>query len=239
MVRTLSALADRVDDPNAIIYEGAIDRIAFPAVQLKKRGRPRKEDKIMATTTTAPETVAKNFDELVGKVLDEKPELPVVAPVDAKGVSFKLKGDGYHMAARKTFDLETLEKKTQYNVYKVQNLTSTAQFENIPDDRLVSLVNLGFQKEALILAKKAIGGVNGKDVNDFVNQFRFLPQFAKLAAPDSAAAPIRAEAKKKQTAEIMAFIKGYEPLYAQLKEAAAKANESPDSGDSGDDEDEE
>lgn len=230
-MRTLPVLSSMVDSPDAIIYEGALDRISFPVVQLKsKRGRPRKV-KNMATTSTVPEETKTpvDYESMVGKITEDRPEIPVPDPVTPyKDAKFKLKGNGYHIVARKVFDLESLEKKSLHNVFKVDNFTTVEQLENIPDEQLLALVNLGRQKEALMTAKQAIGGTNAKGVNDFINQFRFLPQFAKLAAPEDAPASVRSEKRKAQTKSIMDFIKGYEPLYKSLKEAAANANAEPE-----------
>ena len=162
----------------------------------------------------------------VGVPTETEPNITVPEPVKTD-FGFRLKGSGEHVASKKVFDLETLEKKTLYNVYVVNNLESVESLDSIEPARRLALVNLGLQKEQLMQAKSAIAGGNSKTVNDFINQFRFLPNFSKLVA-DGLEGEAKSKARKTQTAAIVSFIKGIPQLYEQLQEASKSAPEDED-----------
>lgn len=233
---------------NVKIVDGALDKLLADGVQLKSRTkRPYKKrgKKTMATTNTAvsendtakTEQTAPNYQ--LGVPQDEKPNTPELS-LEATEYGFKIRENGDWAVAKKIFDIETLERKTRYNTFHVKNVTEKAQLQEMDSARLLALVNLGLQKESLMKAKSDIGKIgNAKAVNDFVNNFRFLPQFDKITKDATEAN--KAEKRKEQTVAIMAFINTIPGLFDQLKEAAktpVAKTEATESEDDNEDEDE-
>ena len=186
------------------IVDGTLDKIQHGMLEFNREGKltkpkrnyNRRKDK-MATSTVTPIKTEREVPEMV--------ETPY---------GFKLKGNGKHFAQKRVFNLDTLERETKEREYDVLNLTDLNEaMKSIEDQRLLALINLGLQKEALMNAKKAIGGSNAKTVLNFINNFRNLPQFAKI------------EERKKQTEEVMNFIKSVTPMYDQLKQLAAESKD--------------
>lgn len=209
-MQTLHTLASMPDKTDVKIIDGTLDRMLGVAVQLEQRVKlSRKRKKTMSTTQTSPT------------------ENKLVLSEDT-GFGFKLKPNGVHSASKRVFNLETLEKETKSQDYTVKNLTNAKELTDIKSDLLLALVNLGLQKKALMEAKAKIGGSNAKAVNDFINGFRFLPNFSALGAQDGDPADKKSAARKNQTVQIMAFIKNVPTLYDQLKQMAADANEADD-----------
>lgn len=246
--RILSSMPGPLAENNLKIVDGALDKLLADGVQLKSRTkRPYKKrgKKTMATTNTVvsendtakTEQIAPNYK--LGVPQDEKPNTPELS-LEATEYGFKIRENGDWAVAKKIFDIETLERKTRYNTFHVKNVTEKAQLQEMDSARLLALVNLGLQKESLMKAKSDIGKIgNAKAVNDFVNNFRFLPQFDKITKDATEAN--KAEKRKEQTVAIMAFINTIPGLFDQLKEAAktpVAKTEAAESEDDNEDEDE-
>jgi hypothetical protein len=252
-MNTLRSLSTMPTAENVKIVDGALDNLIRNGVQLKSRTkRPYKlrRAKKMATSNTAVvEDSAKTVETVqppnytVGVPQEVEPNTPEIDLVPTE-YGFRIRGDGDHKVVKKIFDLDTLEKKQKYNVFTVKNVTEKSELAAMDSARLLALVNLGLQKESLMQAKKAIGeSANAKAVNDFVNNFRFLPQFAKLAAEEKAPAEIKSAKRKEQTQAIMSFIHTIPGLFEDLKEAAkqkpVKVEGAPETSEDEDDNDEE
>ena len=244
--RILSSMPGPLAENNLKIVDGALDKLLADGIQLKSRTkRPYKKrgKKTMGTVNTAVEETAKTEQTApnykLGVPQDEKPNTPELS-LEATEYGFKIRENGDWAVAKKIFDIETLERKTRYNTFHVENVTEKAQLQEMDSARLLALVNLGLQKESLMKAKSDIGKIgNAKAVNDFVNNFRFLPQFDKITA--GATEANKAEKRKEQTVAIMAFINTIPGLFDQLKEAAktpVAKTESAETEDDNEDEDE-
>lgn len=129
----------------------------------------------------------------------------------------KLEGKAVYTKLEKFEDLDS----------RIASLEMT-KADNTPmsnEEKLVTLVNKALRRQFLFDQKELLGSDNPnlignkKVVNQFVNAFRQLPQWAKLEKDRS-----------KQTNEILSFIRSNEVLLTQLKEAAKAANVSEEEG---------
>jgi hypothetical protein len=129
-------------------------------------------------------------------------------------------------AKKRVFDLDKFEKVTKEVQYEAPvALTDVSQLANIESARLLSLVNKGLSREALMNAKNSIEGVSTSLIMKFIAGFRMLPQFATSK-----------DDRKKQTAEVLSFIRSFPPIMEQLKAAALAST--PEDEENEDNEDE-
>lgn len=123
------------------------------------------------------------------------------------------------VAKKRVFDLDKFERVAKsVNYTPPAPLTSIEQVQALDSVTVLSLVNKGLLRQALLDAKKTIQGVNPKAVNSMVNTFRMLPPYSGMVEKDAEGAQTP-ESRKKQTQAIYAFIKSNEAILQMLKDA--------------------
>lgn len=129
------------------------------------------------------------------------------------------------VAKKKVFDLDKFEKVSKEVEYeKPAPVKTMDEVLNLPEDKVLRIVNLGLQRDAWKEARNSIAGVSPKIINQFVNVWRMLPPYSQMIEKDESGADTK-ESRRKQTQAIYSFIKSQEQILESLKAAAASSTD--------------
>jgi hypothetical protein len=134
----------------------------------------------------------------------------------------------------RVFDIDKFEKVSLEREYTIPAPVTTVkeavEFLGNDQSKLLSIINIGIRRAALLDVKKAMkeesGGVDTAAISKFIAAFRMLPKFAKIN-PENVAG----DKRKEQTQAIYNFIKANPSLLDELKSSATEEDDENDTPD--------